>query len=62
MSRCARADLNRDGKVTSADLALLTKQFGRCPDQIFCGGDLNGDGKVSSADVTRMKNAQKVCQ
>ena len=61
MDICARADLNRDRKVDSADMTLLNKQTGTCQDEIFCGGDLDGDGKVNNRDVILMKNAQKTC-
>jgi hypothetical protein len=42
------ADINRDGKVDTADLGMLVGQFGaQCP----CTADLNGDGVVDTADL-----------
>jgi hypothetical protein len=61
MTLCERADLNRDGKVTAVDMAVLTKQTGVCTDITICGGDLNGDGAVNSADVSLMNQAMKTC-
>ena len=41
-------DLTADGKVTSADFAVLQKNMGRGGDR--GSGDFNGDGKVTFAD------------
>lgn len=45
-----RADLNADGVVNSADLAMLLSQYGQP------GGpaDINGDGAVDSADLAQL--------
>lgn len=50
------ADLNGDGRVDRADVALLTPELGR----VATGGeplvaDLNGDGRVGVADLMRMQ-------
>jgi hypothetical protein len=52
------ADLNGDGRVDRADVALLTPELGR----VATGGgplfaDLNGDGRVGVADLMRMQQA-----
>ncbi len=46
------ADLNSDGTVGSADLALLLGSWGPCSaPPTGCPGDLDGDGAVGSADL-----------
>lgn len=45
------ADLNGDGLVGSADLAVLLGAWGVCAEPGACVGDLNGDGAVDSADL-----------
>ena len=42
------ADLNRDGRVDGADLALILAGWGFCPG---CPADLNGDDTVNGADL-----------
>jgi hypothetical protein len=61
MDMCVRADLNRDGRVNATDMQLLSKQSGKCEDDIFCGGDLDGNGRVNNRDVNIMTRAQKTC-
>ena len=41
-------DLNGDGIVNGADLALILASWGACPD---CPADLNGDGMVDGGDL-----------
>lgn len=41
-------DLNGDGIVNGADLALILASWGACPD---CDADLNGDDLVNGADL-----------
>ncbi len=45
----AAADLNRDGSVNSADLAILLGGWGACGS---CAADLDGDGAVGAADLS----------
>lgn len=45
------ADMNGDGCVDSADLAMLLGTWGVCPDPALCFGDFNGDDAVDSADL-----------
>jgi hypothetical protein len=47
-------DLNGDGLVNAADLALLLNGWGAC---VGCAGDLNRDGTVGAADLAIMLNA-----
>lgn len=48
----AGADLNGDGVVGSADLAILLGNWGPCPaEPAVCPADLTGDGSVGSADL-----------
>jgi hypothetical protein len=47
-------DLNGDGLVNAADLALLLNGWGACAG---CVGDLNRDGTVGAADLAIMLNA-----
>ena len=46
-------DLNDDGKVDGADLAILLGAWGN--NNIFM--DINGDGKVDGADVAQLQAA-----
>ncbi len=46
------ADLDRDTRVTSADLAALLAAWGACDGA--CPADLNGDSVVDSADLAEM--------
>ena len=59
---CARADLNRNGRVGDKDVKLLASDIaaGTC-DDVLCNGDLNGDGKVNGADMTLMLQAKDSC-
>jgi hypothetical protein len=45
------ADLNGDGTVSLADLAVLLSNFGRTGDATPADGDLSGDGSVNLADL-----------
>lgn len=45
------ADLNRDGLVTSDDLAILLGSWGPCPPAGACPADIDGDGTVASGDL-----------
>lgn len=49
------ADLNGDGTVNAADLAVLLGAWGDA------GGDLNGDGTTGAADLSTMLNAWGAC-
>lgn len=44
-------DLDGDGDVDAADLAILLGSWGPCPQQTGCPADLNGDGVVNAADL-----------
>jgi hypothetical protein len=48
------ADLNRDGSVNSADLAILLGGWGACGS---CAADLDGDGAVGAADLSLLLGA-----
>ena len=49
------ADLNRDGEVSAADIAILLSAWGT-PD-----ADLDGDGDTSAADITILLSAWGLC-
>ncbi len=61
LDACTRADLNRDGVIDGADLAILVGQRGACENQL-CGGDLDGNGVVDAKDDTWMLAAGKSCK
>jgi hypothetical protein len=44
-------DLNDDGVVNAADLAILLGNWGECQDCAACTGDLDGDGAVGAVDL-----------
>lgn len=44
-------DLDGDGSVDGADLALVIAAWGACPGVPSCAEDFNGDGEVSGADL-----------
>jgi hypothetical protein len=44
-------DLNGDGEVGPADLAILLSAWGPCEDVEDCPADFNGDGEVGPADL-----------
>jgi hypothetical protein len=44
-------DLNGDGLVDGADLALLLGAWGPCPAKDECSADIDGDGMVGGADL-----------
>lgn len=52
-------DLNGDGVVNGADLALLLSSFGECPSPLVaqCFADINGDGVVNGADLAKLLSA-----
>lgn len=52
-------DLNGDGVVNGADLALLLSAFGECPSPLIaqCLGDITGDGVVNGADLAKLLSA-----
>jgi hypothetical protein len=50
---CAAADLDCDGDVDAADLAVLLALWGTSGP----AGDLSGDGTVSAADLTALLSA-----
>jgi hypothetical protein len=45
-------DLNHDGEVNGADLAILLSGWGPCRPKGKCIADLNGDGVVNGADLS----------
>jgi hypothetical protein len=53
----AAEDLDRDGSVGSADLAILLGAFGPCPGQGACDADLDGDGAVTASDIAVLLGA-----
>ncbi|ADV67347.1 hypothetical protein [Deinococcus maricopensis] len=52
------ADLNNDGTVDTADLALLMNNYNKAGTAL--SGDLNGDGKVNDADITLFSKVYKL--
>ena len=52
------ADLNPDGVVTAADLAILLGQWGGGAGS---SGDLNHDGLVSAADLALLLGSWGAC-
>lgn len=61
---CARADLDRNGKVGPHDMAILKDGFASkkaCHDDVLCNGDLDGNGKVDAEDVAQMTQAASSC-
>jgi predicted outer membrane repeat protein len=53
------ADLDGDGSVDAADLAILLGGWGPCTGG--CPGDLDGDGEVDAADLAILLGAWGVC-
>lgn len=52
------ADLNDDGSIDAADLAILLGSWGPCPDPpTTCPADLDGDGIVGAADLAILLGA-----
>jgi hypothetical protein len=45
------ADLNGDGSVTAADLAILLSNWGSC---VGCAADFDGNGFVDAADLSTL--------
>jgi len=45
-------DLDEDGNVDGADLAILCSEFGRTDCKVDCRGDLNNDGNVDESDLS----------
>ena len=59
---CCLGDINEDGVVDGADLALLLGDWGGCPGGgAPCPGDLNGDGVVDGADLAVLLGAWGFC-
>jgi probable HAF family extracellular repeat protein len=53
----APSDLNGDGSVGPADLAILLGSWGPCPAEGDCPADLDGDGIVGAADLAILLGA-----
>ncbi len=51
---CILGDLNGDGAVGLADLAILQSNYGTAEGAIYCEGDLDGDGDVDLSDYTEL--------
>ncbi len=47
-------DLDGDGTVGPADLAILLGSWGPCPQNGDCPADLDGDGVVDAADLAML--------
>ncbi|MBX3354850.1 MAG: hypothetical protein KF724_04035 [Phycisphaeraceae bacterium] len=54
-----REDLNFDGVIDGADLALLLGSWGACQ---WCPGDIDGDGFVDGADLALLLGAWGACR
>ena len=54
------ADLNHDGFVAGADLAIMLGAWGPCSSSI-CPGDINLSGVVDGADLALMLGAWGAC-
>ena len=52
------ADLDGDGAVTAADLAMLLGSWGVCPG---CPADFDGDGSVTAGDLAQLLGAWGPC-
>lgn len=50
-------DLDGDGRVGAADLALLLGSWGPCAGPGGCAADLDGDGQVDAADLAALLGA-----
>ena len=44
-------DINGDGRLTFADLLVLSSNFPKAADAVYADGDLNCDGRISFADL-----------
>jgi len=53
----APGDLNGDGAVNAADLAILLSAWGACPPKQACPADLDGDGFVGPQDLATLLSA-----
>ena len=51
-AQVVQGDLDGDGVVGTADLALLLLDFGPCYPQAPCPSDLDGDGQVGTGDIS----------
>ncbi len=54
-------DLNDDGEVKAADLAILLGSWGPCPPMADCPTDFNDDGIVSAADLAQLLGSWGPC-
>lgn len=57
--RPMRGDVNRDGKLGLADLAMAKQcAVGKTPRGADCRmADMNGDGRISALDISKLRNA-----
>ncbi len=55
---CPPADVNNDGAVNAADLAILLGSWGPCEE---CPADFNGDDVVDAADLAQLLGAWGAC-
>lgn len=51
---CCPTDLNCDGEVNGADLAILLSAWGPCPSSGSCPADFNANGSVDGADLATL--------
>jgi len=56
MSTPATGDLNGDGNVNRADVALLAASFGRPSAAVAVHGDMDGDGTVTLRDAAMLQS------
>ena len=52
-------DLNRDGKISTADIQVLINEMKKAQEDQDMKYDLNRDGKVSTADIQIIINEMK---
>lgn len=55
LSACELEDINNNGSVTSADLAIVNGYLGQSDTTTNMIADLNGDGSITSADVASVQ-------